>query len=321
MQKVGRVNSLIKPRALKSGATIGVVAPGSTPKKDKLEEGIKTLISYGYRVVLAPHVNDVKGYLAGDDEERARDLNKMFADNNIDAVFCACGGYGSIRVLPYIDFDLVCKNPKIFIGYSDVTILHLILLKRCNFVTFYGPMVAVDLNKSNDLLETRLMWKMISDPYFKGEIEYDSSRTNVKTLVGGKVSGQISGGCLTLVDALFGTDFEINCKGKILFLEEVDEHFHDIDRMLAHLKLTGKLDDAVGFVIGNMVGITAKDTSRPYLDLEQIYNDYLLPLGKPTIINFPSGHGEIITTLPFGCEVELDADNKKLVLKEPATLI
>jgi muramoyltetrapeptide carboxypeptidase len=300
---------LVKAEHLKSGDRVAVVSLASTPFKEKFNRGIKFLKDYGLDVVIDEHIFDEYGYLAGSDKIRADILNEYFGDKSIKAIFSTCGGYGSGRILPYLDFDIICKNPKIFVGYSDITSLHLALNKKCGLITFYGQMVAVDLGKDEN---SHTLMRYLMDKTFTPMFKFDAMRPLNK----GIARGKLFGGCLTLVDALIGTEFEIESKDSIFFFEEVEEHFHDIDRMLLHLKLSKKLEEFNGFLAGDMVDITQKDKKRATLTLDEIYRDYLIETNKPVISNFPSGHGEVFVPLPLGVSVELNANENYIKIIE-----
>ncbi|MGB9856065.1 MAG: S66 peptidase family protein [Caldisericum exile] len=293
---------LVKPERLKSGDRVAIVSLASTPFKENMERGINYLQRFGLEVVVDSKVFDEYGYLAGSDIERANALNNYFADKSIKAIFSSCGGYGSGRILPYIDFSNIERNPKVFVGYSDITSLHLAIQRKTNLITFYGQMPMVDLGKDE---YSHILMNFLFDPDFRLYYKGDS----VKSFNPMKVEGQLVGGCLTLIDALLGTEYEIDTKGKILFIEEVEEHNHDIDRMLLHLKLTNKLDDAVGFLIGDMVDIKPKDQRRKSLTLEEIFEEYIVKLNKPVLMNFPAGHGKIFVPLPLGVLAQIDSEN------------
>ncbi|BAL80416.1 S66 peptidase family protein [Caldisericum exile] len=304
---------MVKPGKLKSGDRVAVVSLASTPFKEHFERGINYLRSFGFEVVVDKNVFNEYGYLAGSDIERANALNTYFEDKSIRAIFSSCGGYGSGRILPYVDFSIIKKNPKILVGYSDITALHLAIQKKTHLITFYGQMPMVDLgkNENSDILMRYLMDKDFT-PIFK--------RDEVKVLNKGSARGLLVGGTLTLIDLLLGTEFEIVTKGNILFMEEVEEHNHDIDRMLLHLKLTKKLEEANGFVIGDMVDITPKDKRRKFLTLEEIFDEYIIKTGKPTLLNFPSGHGEIFIPLPLGVLSEVNSESGTLKILEGSVI-
>ncbi|MEM3772027.1 MAG: LD-carboxypeptidase [Candidatus Micrarchaeia archaeon] len=293
---------MVKPQRLRVGDRVAVVSLASTPFKKNAERGINYLKKIGLEVIIDKGAFDEYGYLAGKDETRANALNNYFDDKSIKAIFSSCGGYGSGRILSYIDFSIIEKNPKIFVGYSDITSLHLAIQKKVGLVTFYAQMPMVDLGKDE---YSDILFKHLFDPSFAPEYKIESFKIYNK----GTFKGLLVGGCLTLVDALLGTEYEIETDGNILFIEDVDEHNHDLDRMLLHLKLANKLSNAVGFLIGDMINITPKDNERKFLTLEEIFEEYIVKLGKPTVFGFPAGHGEKFIPLPLGISAELSTEN------------
>lgn len=311
--------TVVHPHALRPGATIGIVAPASPNNEEKLQAGITYLHRRGYRTVVGTHVRDAYGYLAGIDIARAADINEMFGRDDIDAIICSRGGYGAMRLLPLLDYQCIRANPKPFMGYSDITSLHLAFWKEAHLATFYGPMVSIDINDHMRPLVEQTMWQLLTEPSFAGELMYDRASDKAHAILPGIAEGVLVGGCMTLVDAALGTPWQLDCTGHILFLEDVDEEWHDIDRMLAHLALAGIFRDATGIIMGEMVNVQNPDESKPSLHLAELYRDYLSGLGKPVLVDFPSGHGQDMTTLPLGCAVRLDTSAASIRLLEAAT--
>ncbi|MFH0792942.1 MAG: LD-carboxypeptidase, partial [bacterium] len=268
------------------------------------------------------------GYLGGADERRAEELMGYFKDPEVKAIFPGTGGYGATRILGMLDYETIRKNPKIILGFSDITGLHLALSKKCGLITFHGPLLMYGLG-SKDNLTT------FSATYFHRALFASENATGkpagwtyeeavnsspVVTLVGGKAQGRLVGGNLSLVAATMGTPFEIETQGKLLFLEDVNEEPYRVDRMLSQLKNAGKLNEANGFVLGMWRDCEPKEPQRS-LTIEQVFEDYFKPLGKPTIIYFPAGHWAYNATLPMGAMAALDADSKKLtILENPVTV-
>jgi len=312
--------TVVHPRALRSGATIGIVAPAGPNNEEKLQAGITYLQRRGYRTVVGMHVHDTYGYLAGTDIARAADINEMFGRDDIDAIICSRGGYGAMRLLPLLDYQCIRANPKPFMGYSDITSLHLAFWKEAQLATFYGPMVSIDINDHMRPLVEQTMWQLLTEPSFTGELMYDRASNKPHAILPGIAEGVLVGGCMTLVDALLGTPWQLDCAGRILLLEDVDEEWHDIDRMLAHLAFAGIFRDATAIIMGEMVNVQNPDESKPSLHLAELYRDYLSGLGKPVLVDFPGGHGQDMTTLPLGCAVRLDASAASIRLLEAATI-
>lgn len=306
----------VKPSALRPGDTIGVVSPSSYKALEALQPGIDKIRQRGYRLLFGEHAFDRRGYLAGEDRDRAADLNAMFANPEVKAVLCTRGGYGASRILDYLDWDLIRAHPKPLIGYSDITTLHLAFLRQTEMVVFYAPMI-ITLARDVSPLVVDNLFDLLEKPQPLGT--YDTREGNVQTLVPGVVEGELTGGCLCLVTAACGTPEQVDARGKILCLEDVDEPPYAVDRMLTQLKRCGVLDEAAGFVIGEITN-WEQHVSDPAetLTIEQIWQDILVPLGKPTIIGFPFGHVTHPLTLPFGVRARLDATAGTLTLLEPA---
>jgi len=290
-------------KRLKLGDTIGIVSPASPEAIDSIKAGINTLKNLGFNVKEGNHIYDKLGYLAGTDEDRARDLMDMFLDKDVKMVLWIRGGYGSMRLLPLIDYNLIKENPKIFMGYSDATCFINYLAKKCKLVTFHGPMVSSNL-EDKDTLNSFL--NSIMNGY-KPYTIINPSSIKANCLIGGEVSGQLVGGNLALMAATMGTPYEIDIKNKILFIEEVGEEPYAIDRMLTQLLLSGKLQQCKGFILGQFKGCTLPHYDRS-LTLEQIIENRILSLNKPTLANFMTGHDNPKLTLPIGAKVRLNCD-------------
>ena len=306
----------IKPRALRPGDTIGVVSPSSYKAFEALQPGIEKIQRRGYKLVFGEHAFDRRGYLAGEDRDRAADLNAMFAREDVKAVLCTRGGYGASRILDYLDWDTIRAHPKPLIGYSDITTLHIAFLRYTDMVVYHAPMI---ITLSRDVSEHAIqnLFDILEKPEPIGT--YDTREGNVQTLVPGIAEGELTGGCLCLVTATCGTPEQIDAKGKILVIEDVDEAPYAVDRMLTQLKRCGVLDEAAGFVIGEITD-WQKHVSDPAesLTIEQVWQDIIVPLGKPAIIGFPFGHVVNPLTLPLGVQARLDAAAGTLTLLEPA---
>jgi muramoyltetrapeptide carboxypeptidase len=306
----------IKPRALRPGDTIGVVSPSSYKAFEALQPGIEKIQRRGYKLVFGEHAFDRRGYLAGEDRDRAADLNAMFAREDVKAVLCTRGGYGASRILDYLDWDTIRAHPKPLIGYSDITTLHIAFLRYTDMVVYHAPMI---ITLSRDVSEHAVqnLFDILEKPEPLGT--YDTREGNVQTLVPGIAEGELTGGCLCLVTATCGTPEQIDAKGKILVIEDVDEAPYAVDRMLTQLKRCGVLDEAAGFVIGEITD-WQKHVSDPAesLTIEQVWQDIIVPLGKPAIIGFPFGHVVNPLTLPLGVQARLDATAGTLTLLEPA---
>jgi len=307
-----------RPRALRNGDTIGIVAPSSPIPREELEQGVALLEGRGYRVVVGENVlarHPSCDYLAGTDAQRAADLNEMLTRPDIDAVFCARGGYGAMRLFDRIAWDRLPQDPKIFLGYSDITSLHTALAQRCGWATFHGPMVFALTKLSAERADVH--WRLLETPEPLGVLPADPEQ--ITTLVGGQVEGELAGGCLCLLARACGSPYAPDFRGKIVLLEEVGEAVYRADRDLMQLKNAGLLDQAAGFVIGTITRWQKEESDPPCNTPQALWQDYFGELGKPVITGFPFGHETDPLTLPLGVRARLDADARTLTLLDPAT--
>lgn len=305
------------PFALPSGGTIGIVAPASPGSREVFDRGLAAVEAHGFRTVLGRHLFDRYGHLAGTDEDRAADLHEMFRRDDVDAILCARGGSGSIRLFRHLDWDLIAAYPKPFLGYSDITSLELAFLKKCGLPTFFAPMVTSDFAHDPWPHCIDLLWRMISRPEPVGVIE-DPRCAGATTLVGGIAEGPCVGGTLTLIAATLGTPFEPDLDGAVFFFEDVHESPARMERYLTQLLLSGKLDRVSGFLIGNAPYEDTEEEKARYLPIEQVYADLLVPLNKPLVFGWPHGHDPSPVTLPMGIPIRLDADRRSVTVLEAA---
>lgn len=297
--------SLLKPKALKPGGTVGVVAPAGRVDADQLHKGVSCLEALGLKVMLGKHLEKATRFFAGTDPERADDLQAMLLNSEIDAVLSARGGVGAARIIPFLDPKALAQCPKIFVGLSDITSLLLYMNKVLGWVSFHGPMVATQFGGERlPCLEDHFLRVLSGETL---EMRYE----NVKTLRPGLAEGVLTGGCLTLICTTIGTPYEIDTKDKILFIEDIGEAPFRIDRMLSYLKTLGKFKDIRGLIFGQMPQCSPDELPEIILD---IVGDSQIPI----LFGFPSGHGDGIATLPFGIVVQLDAVSGTLTLLEPA---
>ncbi|MGA1868865.1 MAG: S66 peptidase family protein [bacterium] len=304
-----------KPRIIKRGDTIGIVAPAGPFDKEKFILGTKRLNEYGFKIKFLDTIFAKKGYLAGTDKRRADEINTMFCDKDVHAIFCARGGYGSARLIPLLKADSIKKNPKIFIGFSDITVLHLFIHKTCSMVSFHGPMVATDqLAYIRALSEHCLLHALTKDsplppiPFSKNKIVRE-----------GRGKGVLIGGCLTLLIHSLGTHYEIDTDNKILLIEDRKEAPYRIDRMLYHLKAAGKLEKINGVVFGDILTST-QGRSDNEKKLRDLINEVFDRQNIPICIGLPFGHALENLTIPLGIEVTLDTDKCRLIFDETATV-
>ncbi len=309
---------IIKPQKLQKGDTIGIIAPASnTDDFTRIEKGVRYFESLSYKVKLGKSIKKVHGYLAGKDELRLNDIHEMFSDKNIKAIFCVRGGYGSARLLNKIDYNLIRKNPKIFVGYSDITALQMAFLKKCGLVTFAGPMVAVDFwNEVNSFTEENF-WKIVTSEKSSGKIENPKNQ-KLKILKKGISEGKLIGGNLSLICSLLGTEFLPSFKNKILLLEEVAEKPYKIDRMLNQLLLSKNLDEISGIILGDFSDCEETDISKKTLTLKEVLKDFVDKIDVPVISNFAHGHIKSNLTMAFGINYKIDADKGAVEILENA---
>lgn len=302
-----------KGKRLKPGDTLGIVAPSGPCKPEQLEKGRAVLEAMGFRLKEADNVQQVRGYLAGTDEARAAGVVQMFGDDGVDGVICLKGGYGAPRMVDLVDVDIIRANPKVFVGYSDITTLHLSFNQKAELITFHGPMVTSDLARSPGTftLESMARWTMEGEA---GTLDNPPEYPRA-TLCPGRAEGQLVGGNLNLIAYSIGTSWEIDTEGKILFLEEVEEEPYKIDGMLTQLYNRGKLQQCAGIVLGDWNHCVAEKTD-PSLTLEETLNDMLLRLEVPVMTGLRAGHCEPKLTLPLGAMVALDADACTLTVLE-----
>ncbi len=306
------------PKCLDPGDTIGVIAPSSPEQSSSLDDAVSMLENRGYRVLLGKHYNAVHNplsYLAGCDNDKAEDLHSLWQDDSVKAVFCLRGGYGALRMYPYINERLFTGIPKIFAGYSDITALHLVINNHCNKITLHSPML-VSLAKLTDESAIDTFWHLVEKKETLGTLPADPEK--MSTIVGGVVEGELAGGNLCILAHSVGSRFSPNFRGKIVLLEEVGEPVYRVDRYLTQLLNAGILQEAAGFVVGFDTGWEQHEKGDTRYNPESIWHDRLAPLGKPLITGFPFGHEPNPLTLPLGVVSRLDANERTLTLLEPA---
>jgi muramoyltetrapeptide carboxypeptidase len=312
-----------KPKRLQPGNTIGLIAPSSNAWEDhEIYFAMDVLRSFGFKVKAGKYLFQRHGYLAGQDKERAWDLNAMFADQSVDGIVCLRGGYGSPRILPLLDYSLIAANPKVFLGYSDVTALLNAIYARSGLVTFHGPIAKQNFsdytleNFKRVLFAPQANIELAKPPLFEkteGRAEKDNRLT---VITPGKASGQLIGGNLSLMNKLVGSPYEPDYQGKLLFLEDVEEAPYRIDGMLTHLRLAGRLNKLAGVVFGKCTDCEASGPAS--LSVEQVLKDRLGDLGIPVLSGVMIGHIEDMATIPVGVMATLDTSKERLFLDEVA---
>lgn len=308
----------LKPRALKKGDLIGIVSPASPPSSvDKITKGAEYLEKLGYRVKFGKNTQKIYGYLAGTDEERAADLNEMFADKKVKAVIAVRGGYGTPRILPLVDYGLIKKNPKILVGYSDLTGLQLAIYKKTGLVTFSGPMVGVEMFKGIDPFTEEHFWTMVTSSKKPGPVKNPDGQA-FTAMHSGKAAGILLGGNLSLMTSILGTPYSPSYKKSILFIEEIEEETYRFDRMMNQLKLAGAFKDSSGIIIGELTEVKASDTSKPFLTVDQVVKDYLGSIKKPILSGLVYGHVPRKLTMPVGIRGSIDTTSLSFSFLESA---
>jgi muramoyltetrapeptide carboxypeptidase len=294
------------PARIKPGDTIGIVAPAGPFDRDTFSRGIRAVADMGFKIFVPPEIFEKNRYLAGSDNHRVKYVNQLFADKSIDAIICARGGYGSMRILPLLDYDTLKNNPKVFVGFSDITILLSVLSTRCNLVTFHGPVITSLADASE---ETKLSLYRNLTSGSNLEINLPDGRT----IKSGVAAGEVCGGNLTMLCHLVGTPFAPDFKNKILFLEDRGEAPYRIDRMLVHMELAGCFNGISGIILGAFEECGSIEDSIKII--EELFESYPVPI----LAGLEAGHGSHNLTLPLGIEATLDADRHSLVYHRAAT--
>ena len=308
----------IRPPKLNKGDLIGILTPAS-PVADaaRIEKGVRYLESLGYRTKLGQNVGKVNGYLAGTDEERATDLHAMFSDKRVKAIICVRGGYGTPRLLSLLNYKLIARNPKIFVGYSDITALQLAFWKKCSLITFHGPMAGVEMANQIDPFTEEMFWQCVTSTKKLGRLSLPEE-PKVETLHTGKASGRLLGGNLSLIVSLLGTQYQPGFTDSILFIEEIEEEPYRVDRMMTQLYNSNVFSKSNGMLLGQFTDCNPKDPTKPSLITEEVLQDSAAKFAKPTLANLPFGHISKKMTLPAGLRVKMDATTKSIDFLEAA---
>lgn len=313
---------LLRPARLRPGATIALIAPASPFSAEKLANARANFSKLGFLVKEGNNLHAQNGYLAGTDEQRLADLHRAFSDPEVDAVWCIRGGYGCTRLLPEVDFDLIRRNPKPFVGYSDVTALHLAIHAKTGLVTFHGPVAAADFPE-NTLAHFRAA---LMEPVPEYSIRVPGATDTLPgeefrpfVITPGRSQGALTGGNLSLLAALCGTPYSPSFRGKMVFIEDVGEQPYRIDRMLTHLLQATDLKKAAGIALGVFSGCQPKGES-PSLTLPETLRNCLGGLGMPVLYGLPFGHVEHQATFPYGIQARLDTEAGVISLLEEGVL-
>ena len=307
-----------KPPRLREGDTVGVVAPASSwENRSEILRGIAALEAWGLRVKLGAHVDDRHGYMAGTDADRAADLNTMLADDDVRAIVCLQGGYGTPRLIPLLHEAAFRANPKAICGYSDLTTLHLARQAWGNEVSFYSNGVTgVGAPEVTDFSKASFKRALFSDEPF-GQIGPNPDDPYVRTVVGGRATGRLTGGCAGLLSSAIGTRLQPDFRGRIVVLEEIELEGYVLDGILTQLRNAGLFAGAAGIVVGDIKAKWSGGIAE--LSAEDIVEELLAPIGLPLIFGLPIGHNKHHATVPLGALATLDADAGTLVVDEVVT--
>lgn len=294
---------IIKPSRLEPGDTIGIIAPAGPVTRDEIQPAIDLVKKNGYKILLSPNLYKKKAYLAGNDDSRLDDLLAMFSNKNVKAIFCARGGYGAIRLIDRIDYDVIRKNPKIIAGYSDITALLFAIFKNTGLVTFHGPVLRDLTRGRKNNLDHLLELLSLKIPKV-----IDLSKGVV--IKQGQASGIVIGGNLSIICSLAGTTFMPRLKGAILFIEDKREPLYRIDRMLNHLRLTGIINNLSGLITGSFI------KCGDIKDIKKLLKDITSGVDIPVVFGLPVGHGKENKAIPIGINAGIDTKDMRLSFLE-----
>lgn len=318
-------SELIKPRALRPGDTVGLITPSSyVADPDRLQLAARTVKYFGLRFKTGRNVGKRAGYLGGSVQERLDDLHQMFRDPEVRGVFAIRGGYGAEQLLDGIDYDLIRRNPKIFLGYSDITALHLAIHQNAGMVTFHGPVVLSRFSEYTRTCFRKALFSTAPIGAVTNPPDSDPLRPAhmLRTIRPGRARGPLVGGNLSLIATTMGTPYEIETQGRILFLEDVDEQPYSVDRMLTQLRLAGKLGVAAGVVFGECNNCRPREFQPSFestFSLGEVLDNILAGLKAPVLSGLTIGHTDDQATLPLGVAATLDSEKGELVIEESAT--
>ncbi len=309
--------NMIKPKPLRRGDTIGLVGISGAihEPETRFDKMLETIDALGYKVIVADSCREQYGYLSGTDASRAKGLNRMFRDDRVDAVVCMRGGYGVTRMLDLVDFDVIRANPKLLLGYSDITALHTAIHEKVGMVTFHGPMPDASWVDLDDFSRESML-RALSSTEPLGAIA-NPEGLEPRCYVPGRCEGRLVGGNLSLVAALCGTPYQLNPEGKVLLLEDVGEYVYRLDSMLTQLRLAGMFEKCVGVVLGGFTNCN-EEYEKYALQLEDVIRDVIVPAGKPVLANLSIGHTPTKITVPLGVNCAVDAEAGTLTITEAA---
>ncbi|MGL4935172.1 MAG: S66 peptidase family protein [Cetobacterium sp.] len=297
-------------KKLKKGDTIGLVSPANSVDLGKLKSAIENLKSIGFKIKLGKNADKSWYSFAGTDLERAEDINELFKDDEVDGIMCVRGGYGAIRLLNLLDYEMIKNNLKPFIGYSDITSLHMAFSKKCNLKTFHGPMAASNFSGdyTKETLNHFLKVMETNDDYY---LENISKKLGFYNKLSSK--GELVGGNLAVLVSSLGTEFDYDYFGKILFLEDIGESTYKIDRMLWQLKNFGVFDKVAAVILGDFAN--CEKSAESDMSLKEVFDNHFKEFDKPVIFDLESGHCNSMLTLEFGKILEIDGDKRTILVK------
>ena len=314
-------NERIFPNRLNVGDTIGLVTPGSSVTEKQLKKTVAKLENLGFKTFYKDSVLSEYGYFAGKDDERAKELMDMFTNNEVDAIHCVRGGYGSIRILDKLDYNLIKQNPKALIGYSDITALLTAIYQKTGLITFHGPVGVSPFNDFTFESFKRILMKPTSHykyPYLREPETEINPEFDLYTINPGRAKGELIGGNISVLDSMIGSDYEPDFEKKIVYLEEIGEKTYRVDKMLFHLLYATNLKKAAGIVLGVFSECNINDA--PTISLKQAIDDLIKPLDIPVSYGLSFGHIDTMITIPTGIKAKMNAKKNSLTLLEKAVV-
>ena len=322
---------IVKPKALRRGDAIGVVAPAGPVDRERMERALARVQERGFRIKTYGDIYRSRGYLAGEDEMRAAELMAAFADPETACVWCARGGYGVVRILDRIDFGVIARNPKVVVGFSDITLLHVTIQQQTSLLTFHAPNLQDGFGKPDEMpaANEAALWQAVlaRNEQKQGGSTTDRGYTydfgnvdnaNLQPICPGVATGRLIGGNLAVMCGVVGTPFEVETTDRVLFLEDISERAYRIDRYLSQLKLAGKLATVAGVLLGTF-SYEEGEKADKQSDIHAVFKEYLGDLGVPVLAGFPAGHDRYNLALPMGAQVKIDADQKSVTVCECPT--
>ncbi len=308
---------MITPKPVQPGATIGLISPASAPKPEKLDRGIKYLLSMGYKVKEGANLRGKNKYLSGYGPEQIADIHWAFEDDEVDLIMCSRGGYGTPRFLDDLNYELIAQHPKFFIGYSDITALQCALAVETGLVSISGVMAAVEMAVEDgiDPFTEDVFWNLISKP-MAGQVLKNPDDMPLAILSGGQAEGPLVGGCLSLFNNLMGTPYFPDVAGGILVLEDIGENVQHLDRMLSQFKMAGFFhgeERIGGMMLGQFIDTWESGDKDDFL-LDELVRDIIGKVDFPIVSSVAYGHGMRKLTLPLGAQVKLSGDDGSLTI-------